>query len=270
MRLQARRPVRVGDQLLGGPAVLTCVPLVADDRATLIRQGGQIGALRPDCAEWRADYLPRQEPDALPALLSEIGAAAGCPIVVTNRLHVEGGHRHQDEEARIAILVAAAATGVPALVDVEMATSPALAERVSAAAHRSGVGVIRSWHDFSSTPSLETILSRLRAMQDAGGDVAKVAVMPRSPEDVLVLLRAGLEARRSFLEIPCILMSMGALGTVTRFGGGYFGSDLTYGVGLQTSAPGQVELGLVRRALAAMGLADPTGHPTGDPAVPGT
>ncbi len=236
--------------------MLTCVPLVADDRAELIYQCGHLGALRPDCAEWRADYFPRLEPDELPALLSEISAAAGCPLVLTNRLHGEGGHRHQGEEARVAILVAAAATGVPAMVDVEMATSPAMAERVISAARRSGAGVIRSWHDFSSTPPRETILDRLRAMQDAGGDVAKVAVMPRSPEDVLVLLGAGLEARRSFLEIPCILMSMGALGTVTRIGGGYFGSDLTYGVGFQSSAPGQTDLGFLRQALAAMGLVD--------------
>lgn len=266
VRLQARRPFRVGDHLLGGPTVLTCMPLVADDRATLIHQAGQVGALHPHCVEWRADYLPQQEPDVLSALLSEIGAAAGCPLVVTNRLHAEGGRPSQDEEARVASLEAAAATGVPALVDVEMATLPALAERVGAAARRSGVGVIRSWHDFSATPPGDALLRGLRAMQDAGADVAKVAVMPRSPEDVLVLLRAGLEARRAFLEIPCILMSMGALGTVTRLGGGYFGSDLTYGVGLRSSAPGQLELGLVRRALAAMGLADPAG----DPAVPGT
>jgi len=57
MRLQAPRPVRVGDRLLGGSSVLVCVPLLAPTRDMLIEQAGRLGAMRPDCIEWRADYL---------------------------------------------------------------------------------------------------------------------------------------------------------------------------------------------------------------------
>lgn len=253
MRLQARRPVRVGKHLLGSTDVLICVPLVAADRQTLLEQAARLGALQPDCIEWRADFCEDLEPDEVPGLLAAVAAASGCPLIFTNRLHAEGGRRSQAEDRRAAILEAAAGTGLPAMVDVEMATPPSLAQRVAATARRSGVAVIRSWHDFSATPPRDALLATLRAMLDAGADVAKVAVTPRVPEDVLALLGAGLEARRTFLDIPGILMSMGALGAVSRFGG-HFGSDLTFAVGVQASAPGQMALDLVRGVLRALGL----------------
>jgi 3-dehydroquinate dehydratase-1 len=256
MRLQARYPLRVGERLLGGPTVLTCVPLTAADRHALLEQGARVGALRPDSIEWRADFFDDLDPADVSGLLHALAAASGCPLLFTNRLLREGGYRPQDEDRRVAILEAAASTGVPALVDVEMATDPSLARQVERAARRTGVAIIRSWHDFSATPQLEALLGRLRGMQDAGADVAKVAVTPQTPEDVLTLLSAGLAARRTFLSIPCILMSMGPLGAVSRFGG-YFGSDLTFAVGVQASAPGQMELDLMRKALHAMGLVEP-------------
>lgn len=254
MRLQAKRPFRIGDRLLGGSAVLTCVPLTATDRQDLGPQAARLGALAPDCLEWRADFLADLAPDEVPSLLAAVAAAAPSPLIVTNRRHDEGGHRPQDEARRLAVLEAAAATGRSALVDLEMATVPRLAQGAIATARRAGVGVIRSRHDFHSTPPISTLLDWMRAMQAAGADVAKVATMAKTPEDVLLLLSAGIEARRTFLEIPCILMAMGAEGSVSRLAGGYFGSDLTFAVGLQASAPGQMALSLVVEVLAALGL----------------
>jgi len=253
MRLQAPRPVRVGDRLLGGSSVLVCVPLLAPTRDMLIEQAGRLGAMRPDCIEWRADYLQGLTAGDVPGLLREVAGAVGCPLLFTNRLHAEGGHAVQDEERRVAILEAAASTGVPAMVDVEMATPLPLARGVIRAARAARVAIIRSWHDFSTTPSRQMLLGTLRALQADGADVVKVAVTPRTPDDVLVLLDAGLEARRMFLETPAILMAMGPLGAVSRLGG-HFGSDLTFAVGLEASAPGQMSLDLVRAALAALGL----------------
>ncbi|MBM3470487.1 MAG: type I 3-dehydroquinate dehydratase [Armatimonadetes bacterium] len=254
MRLEARRPVRIGHRVLGGPTVLTCVPLTAAERAALAPQAARLGALGPDCVEWRADFVSGLTPEDVTELLAGISAAASCPLIFTNRRHEEGGARPQDEAQRLAILEAAASTGLAALVDIEMATSPALAEKAATVARSSGTSVIRSWHDFGATPPAAAILDSLRAMQEAGADVAKVAVMPRAPQDVLVLLEAGLEARSTFLEIPCILMSMGAVGAMSRIGGGYFGSDLTFAVGIAASAPGQIGLDIAKRLLAAVGL----------------
>jgi 3-dehydroquinate dehydratase-1 len=67
-------------------------------------------------------------------------------------------------------------------------------------------------------------------------------------------MQIGLEARRKFLQIPAALMAMGELGGITRLGGGFFGSDLTFAIGDSTSAPGQMPVDTVRRGLAALGL----------------
>lgn len=257
MRLQARRPFAVGDRILGGPDVLTCVPLVAQDRRALMAQARELGALMPDCIEWRADFIADLEPEEMAALLPDLARTAGRPLLVTSRHHLEGGHRPQDEVHRLAVLEAAAATGVPCMVDIELAADPALADRVVTAARAAGVRVVRSWHNFQATPPASDLMEKLRAAQASGADVAKIAVMPTEPQDVLHLLAVGLEARKTFLEIPSVLMAMGTLGGLSRLGGGYFGSDLTFAVGQQASAPGQMPLDLVERALAALSLATP-------------
>jgi 3-dehydroquinate dehydratase-1 len=252
-RLLPRRPIRVGAHLLGGPAVLTCVPLAARDREDLAGQTARLAEWHPDCVEWRADYLRDLDADEVPELLRAVTATVRAPVLFTCRMPAEGGAGTGDEPARIAVLDRAAATGLPALIDVEMATPAASAAHVVDAARRRGVAVVRSWHDLAATPPQAALLGALRAMQDAGADVAKVAVTPRTPDDVLALLATGLEARRSFLEIPAILIAMGPLGALTRVSG-HFGSDLTFAAGAVGSAPGQLSLELVRAALAEQGL----------------
>ena len=72
-------------------------------------------------------------------------------------------------------------------------------------------------------------------------DVAKVAVMPQTLEDVLTLFSVTLEAKNR-LKIPLITVSMGGLGAVTRMFGGVFGSSVSFAVGQNSSAPGQVPI----------------------------
>lgn len=60
------------------------------------------------------------------------------------------------------------------------------------------------------TPAVAEIVKRLTSMVDYGADVAKMAVMPQSVEDVLTLLTATNIARQT-LPQPVITMSMGDL-----------------------------------------------------------
>ena len=76
--------------------------------------------------------------------------------------------------------------------------------------------------------------------------------MPRSEEDVLSLLSATLSIRREYPDVPLITMSMGELGAVSRITGGLFGSDLTFAVGSNASAPGQIPVSDLRRCLAVV------------------
>src|SRR5438105_2971047 len=82
-------------------------------------------------------------------------------------------------------------------------------------------------------------------------DVAKIAVMPQSMDDVLALLAATSRASRS-LVIPLVSMAMGPLGAVTRANGWLFGSAMTFAVGASSSAPGQMPIEDVRNAVAIM------------------
>jgi len=47
-------------------------------------------------------------------------------------------------------------------------------------------------------------------------------------------------------------MSMGPEGAVTRLAGGLFGSDITFAVGLQESAPGQIPIKELKRGMAPL------------------
>lgn len=84
-----------------------------------------------------------------------------------------------------------------------------------------------------------------------GADIAKVAVMPRDMGDVLTLLTATLQSSRK-LGIPVVSMSMGGQGTLTRLCGWAFGSAMTFAVGENSSAPGQLPVEDVEAGLAIL------------------
>ena len=51
------------------------------------------------------------------------------------------------------------------------------------------------------------------------------------------------------LEAPLIAIAMGPLGVITRIGGAFMGSCLTFGTAGQASAPGQIDTLKLRAAL---------------------
>ena len=91
-------------------------------------------------------------------------------------------------------------------------------------------------------------------MQQAGADLPKLAVMPRSRTDVLTLLAATAEMADCHPDTPVITMSMGALGAVSRLAGEAFGSAMTFANPGTASAPGQIPLDVVNAALECLKL----------------
>ena len=102
-----------------------------------------------------------------------------------------------------------------------------------------GVHTIASNHDFVATPESEEMLRRLKRMEEMGAAVAKLAVMPGCPQDVLNLLQVTLTASET-LEIPVITMSMGKTGIISRISGGVTGTAITFATVGDISAPGQI------------------------------
>ena len=91
----------------------------------------------------------------------------------------------------------------------------------------------------------EELIRRLTRMQEMGADVAKIAVMPQSREDVMTLMEATMEADHS-LDIPVVTMSMGRLGVLSRLAGTLTGSAMTFASVGEASAPGQIPIEQMR------------------------
>ncbi|MHB1064306.1 MAG: type I 3-dehydroquinate dehydratase [Georgenia sp.] len=245
--------VTVRGVTLGAGMPKVIVPLTGRTRRDLATQAEVLVRLpageRPDLVEWRADHFADvADADAVRAVCGELAATLGdIPLLFTFRTAREGGARAITDDDYASLNLAVAESGSADLVDVELATVDVagLVARLRAA----GVTVVVSSHDFEATPPAEVIVDRLRRIRRLGADLPKVAVMPRSPADVLVLLAATWTASQES-DRPIITMAMGADGVVSRIAGEIFGSAATFAMVGESSAPGQVPLPALRASLA--------------------
>jgi 3-dehydroquinate dehydratase-1 len=263
------KPILVaGKALADGALPAVCAPLVARDRAGLRAEAAAVAALGPDLLEWRVDFFEGIAGTAeVVALAGEIRRASRLPLLFTRRSAREGGQPIGLSEQEVATLCqAVCAAGGADLVDFEMDSDLRHLSAVREAARAHGIGLVLSFHDFAGTPDRAALVRRFAQAHRLGADVAKVAVMPRTLEDVVSLLGATQEASAS-LPIPVVSMAMGALGAVTRLCGGVFGSALSFGMGQGASAPGQLPLADLRAGLEILrraGGAYPGSRPARD------
>ena len=260
--------------------VAVAVATTGADAAACLAQTRAAAAAGADVVELRADLLADPDPlgaagrlkgpsrlegpgrcggsgrigDVVGLAAGVVDAAGGAPVLLTVRTAAEGGGAELDDDAYSGLLrrlieglADLEAARRPAALDVEQARGGA-AELV-VRAHGAGLDAVVSHHDLRATPADEAMLARLRAMADAGADVAKLAVVPRGPRDVARLL--GVTARASEeLDVAVATMSMGPLGAVSRLSGAVFGSALTFATaGGAPSAPGQLPIDRVRAVL---------------------
>ncbi len=134
-----------------------------------------------------------------------------------------------------------AKSGCADMIDLEFfeATKP---EKEIRRFQRMGVRVIASHHDFDATPDDRILRMLMEQMQQGGADVAKLAVMPQSADDVVRLLKLTNDMKQKYPTLPVVTMSMGALGVVSRMAGEIFGSCITFGAVGETSAPDRSQL----------------------------
>lgn len=246
------RPLALRGAPLPFPAV--CAPLVARTGASLLAECAAVSAKRPDLLEWRIDFFEGLRDAAEVARVArELKACSqGLPLLLTRRHAREGGEAIAAGEGEvIAAYRSVCAAGAVEFVDFEMDNDPAHVHEVRALSRDAGVQLVLSFHDFDRTPPAAELFRRFARAEMLGADVAKVAVMPRSQEDVLALLAATAQAGRE-LAIPVAGMAMGPLGAVTRACGWLFGSALTFAVGASASAPGQMPIEDVRAAIALL------------------
>ncbi len=251
MRQQSKVQVTVRNTVIGGPRPLVCLPLVAQDLEALLGQAKELVNLEPDLLEWRIDAFDKvtvveECREALRRLRLVIG---DIPLIFTCRIDREGGFKTIPEEKRLELITGLMATGELDLVDVELCNGAEFLAAVRKAATAHGSKLIFSHHNFQETPDEAFIMDKLLEGQNAGADITKLAVMPKSYADVLTLLSATNKARNGAVTIPIVTMAMGAEGVVTRLAGGLFGSDITFAIGSKASAPGQVPIGELRTGM---------------------
>jgi len=233
-----------GRPVAGGKEPLICAPLVGRDEAAVLRELEAIVAKQPDLLEWRVDFFASiSETARVVDLAQEIRkSSAGIPVIFTRRSIREGGETIGiSEEQVLSMYQAVARSGAVEFLDYELSSEPAHFERAVALARETGTKLIASFHNFQRTPSRDEIVAKFVAMEQAGADVAKVAVMPQGLEDVLTVLQATLEGQKK-ISLPIISMSMGAYGSLSRLFGWVFGSSVSFAVGQKASAPGQVPI----------------------------
>lgn len=193
-------------------------------------------------AELRADLLA--DPAQVRAALTAVRAASSLPLLLTYRSTTEGGkgagHGQGYEDYLASLLQLRPAV---AAVDIEMACLASKA--LVAEAKAGGYDVVGSCHDFTATPSAAQITQKLAQITAAGADIAKVAYMPRTAQDVAALRHAAHDFAGAYPHQPLIAISMGQLGAPSR-------TDLVNCLTFATiadgaaSAPGQATIAYVR------------------------
>lgn len=193
-------------------------------------------------AEVRFDYLdPADMPPALDAIRGRMRRVVG-----TLRPRKEGGRFAGTESERLLGLATIAAAR-PFLLDVEYAAlkgSPMLAGYL----RRGRTRILVSWHDFESTPRSDK-LRRIMLGMSGYSRYVKMACMAKKPEDVSRML--NMYAAKG--DTNLIAFSMGDLGKASRILCLLLGSPYTYASLGAPVAPGQMDIGSVKRAIA--------GHP---------
>lgn len=168
----------------------------------------------------------------------------GRPVLLTIRSAFEGGAWRGSEKERLALYL----EGLAAASAVDAEIGSRLLARLAEAAHRRGVAVVGSFHDFGGTPDPGR-LARVEARgRRRGADVVKIAAMVKTPGDLARLLAVPAQATG-----PICVLGMGAPGSVSRVALPCAGSCLAYGSLGKTTAPGQLGCRELARELARWG-----------------
>lgn len=248
------KQLRIGDVVLGEGLPKICVPLTGNNQEEILRQAELTESIPCQMVEWRADYMlaalgeetVQRKAEKLKAVLGYLRITLDIPIIFTIRTAKEGGMAAITKQEYFFINEFIAEGAMADLIDIETFDAPGQVDEAVIRgfidyAHEHGTKVLLSNHDFEKTPDLEEMLARYFVMQELGGDLMKLAVMPKTENDVFCLLETAAMMRDTYAKIPFIAISMGELGASTRICGGEFGSVITFASGVKVSAPGQMD-----------------------------
>ncbi|NJD52314.1 MAG: type I 3-dehydroquinate dehydratase [Candidatus Methanoperedens sp.] len=214
------------------PSNRSVVAPIAKDPVNTSIKAKYLGA---DILELRIDLI-NEDPFKILIELKKLG----LPVIITNRMKKEGGAWQGSEEERIHELISL--IQYADIVDIELCAEKK--DLVINEAKRAGKKVIISTHDFQDTPDNEVMAGFIRESFEAGADIAKIAVMPHSLDDVLRLLDVTLHSSGQVCTI-----AMGEIGKHSRIMAPLYGSVMTYGYVDIPVAPGQLRVDELKNML---------------------
>ena len=256
--------------ILGDDTPKICVPIVGRTEEEILAQSeaiakeadrlAQLGIRKApvvDLVEFRADYYDNlSNQTMLIELLGKLREQHRDRILLfTFRSEEEGGELRHDRAGSMLddICSWVMVSGYIDLLDVEFLSGNYRVVRTSTKAKDLGVGVVLSYHDFEETPHNSTIENILWDMEQLGGDILKIAVTPKNSVDVnriMDIIQAAKQGKLSQpVSKPVVLISMTKLGEISRTKGAKLGSAFTFGVVGAGSAPGQLTLEELAKAL---------------------
>ncbi|MBN3868468.1 type I 3-dehydroquinate dehydratase [Gluconobacter kondonii] len=181
--------------------------------------------------------------------------AHGKRIVLTFRTAQEGGNTFIPPDDYLKLYDAILNVAKPEFIDIEFNRGRNCVQRAIEIARKNNISIILSSHDFDKTDSQIDLVNRMEMMRKFDVDVVKMATMPNTIHDVLNLMAATATMRSRHPGLSLITMSMGSLGVISRLTGEIFGSDATFGKIDNSSAPGQIDVSLLKTILEKVDIA---------------
>lgn len=235
------KSVNIGNLVIGEGSTKICVPVFGKNEIEILEAAGAVPE-EADMVELRLDYYEDcMNLELVKTVLDMVHKQIGKPLLVTLRTKIEGGEIDIPPKVYSEYVMQLIKIGGYELIDIERFQADEKIEELISAARKQGIKVILSNHDFEKTPEREELLLRLLEMEHLGADIAKIAVMPQSVEDLLLMLEITNCVAKRYAQIPIVTMAMGKLGMLSRITGGIFGSAITFGVADKSSAPGQID-----------------------------
>lgn len=234
---------KIKNILIGEGVPKICVPVVSDNHQDIIADLIRLKDFDIDLIELRIDYFKElsnyQKLTELFKMIASLELKQA--LILTYRSAKEGGIGQLSHEEYINLYKLALKSGAFDIYDVELSSGTNAIITLNNIIHEANYKVIMSSHDFTRTPSLDTMLEKIKQMDSLEADIIKLAVMPEDYKDVLSLLELSLRANEIY-DKPIVAISMSKLGSATRFLGEQFGSAITFGKDGDASAPGQIDV----------------------------
>ena len=238
-----------------GDRCAICVPIVGPTIKDIFSQVQEAAQAKVDLIELRPDMWMKgssiSEEEYIPTIVNLVEEVHSkyekMPMLFAWRSLAEGGETSLSNENYGNLLQAIVDQNVVDAVDVELFAYTDTIGQIIKEAHHQGLQTVISYHNFLSTPKVKRLHIYAERMISAGAAVIKFALMPKTNEDVLSVLQFTKELTERYPQLPRITMSMGKLGQMTRTCGHVFGNCLTFGTLGQASAPGQVEVAVLKQ-----------------------